>query len=50
MPELGKYAFEVALAYAGSLGLLLGLVALSLVQARRSKRQLEETERRSQDG
>ena len=50
MPELGKYAFEVMLAYAGSLGLLLGLVALSVAQARRTKRLLDETERRTKDG
>ncbi len=50
MPDLGKYAVEVALAYAGSLGLLAGLVLLSVTQARRSKRELEDTERRSKDG
>ena len=46
MPELGKYAFEVTLAYAGSLVLLLALVGLSWAQARESKRRLEETEER----
>ena len=50
MPDLGKYAFEVTLAYAGSLVLLLGLVVLSVVQARRAKQRLDDTERRSDDG
>jgi len=46
MPDLGQYAFEVSLAYGGSLVLLLGLVALSWAQARTSKRLLDETEER----
>lgn len=50
MPDLGKYAAEVTLAYAGSLGLLVALVALSVLQARRTKRMLDETERRAKDG
>ena len=50
MPDLGTYALEVSLAYAGSLGLLFGLVTLSFAQARRSKRLLEDTERRQNDG
>lgn len=50
MPDLGKYGFEVTLAYAGSLSLLVAIVGLSVLQARRSKRRLDETERRSTDG
>ena len=50
MPDLGDYAFEVTLAYAGSLVLLFGLVVLSVVQARRAKQRLDDTERRSDDG
>ncbi len=47
MPDLGKYAVEVSLAYAGSILLVLGIVALSWYQARRSRRVLEEAEGRS---
>lgn len=43
MPDLGQYAFEVTLAYGGSLVLLVALVALSWGQARASKRLLDET-------
>lgn len=50
MPELGDYAREVSLAYAGSLILLIGLVGLSVYQARRSKRLLDETEGRQRNG
>ena len=46
MPDLGKYAFEVTLAYAGSLILLFGIVWLSWAQARTSKRRLDDTEGR----
>jgi heme exporter protein D len=46
IPDLGQYAFEVTLAYAGSLVLLAALVALSWAQARASKRLLDETEER----
>ena len=46
MPDLGQYAFEVTLAYGGSLLLLVGVVALSWVQAKASKRLLDETEGR----
>ena len=49
MPDLGQYAFEVTLAYAGSLILLFGIVWLSWAQARASKRRLDDTEGR-QDG
>ncbi len=40
------YTAEVALAYAGSLGLLAALLALTWVQSRRSRRRLAETEGR----
>ena len=50
MPDLGEYALEVSLAYAGSLVMLFALVAISVVQARRSRQRLEETERRCGDG
>ncbi|ROU02362.1 heme exporter protein CcmD [Histidinibacterium lentulum] len=46
MPDLGAYAVEVVSAYAVSLLLLGGLVALSLARWRKVKRQLEEVERR----
>ncbi|MEM8802544.1 MAG: heme exporter protein CcmD [Pseudomonadota bacterium] len=46
MPDLGSYASEVTLAYAGSLVLLAGIIALSWAQSRRSKRLLEESEGR----
>ena len=50
MPDLGKYAVEVGLAYTGSLTLLVGIVALSVYQARRAKRLLDETEGRQGNG
>ena len=46
MPDLGAYAFEVTLAYAGSLVLLAALIGASWAQARRSKRLLDEAEGR----
>ena len=46
MPDLGAYAFEVTLAYVGSLVLLAGIVGLSWAQARASKRRLDEAEGR----
>lgn len=46
MPDLGSHATEVTLAYAGSILLLVGIIALSWVQSRRSKRLLEESEGR----
>ncbi|KAA9009275.1 heme exporter protein CcmD [Histidinibacterium aquaticum] len=45
MPELGNYAAEVLSAYAISLLLLAGIVALSLRRGRRVKRELQEVER-----
>jgi heme exporter protein D len=46
MPELGKYAGAVMGSYVASLALILGFVALSLWQARRMKRALDEVEKR----
>lgn len=44
MPELGKYAIEVLSAYAVSLTLLFGLIAVSFIKHRRVKRALERAE------
>ena len=44
MPDLGKYAAEVLLAYGVSLTLLVGLVVLSWRQAAKSKKALEQLE------
>ncbi len=49
MPDLGAYALEVALAYAGSFVILIVIIGLSVMQARRTKRLLDETERRNSD-
>ena len=46
MPDLGKYALEVSLAYGLSGVLLAGIVILSLLRARRVARALERAERR----
>mgnify|MGYP001495124339 CR=1 FL=1 len=46
MPELGKYAVAVLGSYAASILLVAGLVALSIWQGRRVKRQLAEVEAR----
>ena len=46
MPDLGTYAVEVSLVYGVSIALLVGVVALSVVQARRIKRALDEAEAR----
>ena len=45
MPDLGKYAAEVLIAYAASIGVLTILVVLSVRRARRVKRALEAVER-----
>jgi len=53
MPELGKYAVAVLSSYGASLLLLAGIVALSVWQGKRVKRQLAEVEARAgerQDG
>lgn len=44
MPDLGKYATEVLLAYGVSLTLLAGIIWLSWRQARASKRILDQAE------
>lgn len=48
MPDLGKYAEVVILSYVSTIGLVLGLVVLSVWQARRMKRALEDIERRQE--
>ena len=50
MPDLGRYAAEVLGAYAVSLGLLAGIVWISIVQHRRAKADLEAAEKRWRDG
>jgi heme exporter protein D len=40
MPELGKYAAAVLSAYGASLGLIIGITALSVLRARRVARAL----------
>lgn len=46
MPELGKYAGAVMWSYAASIALIVAVVALSLWQGRRVKRNLDEVETR----
>ena len=46
MPDLGKYAIEVSLAYGLSAVLILGLVGVSLLRAGRIRRQLDRVEAR----
>ena len=46
MPDLGKYADTVLSAYGISLLVLVGIVWLTWVQARRAQRRLNEVERR----
>ncbi len=46
MPDLGKYAFEVSAAYVISIALLLLLIAVSMRQAAKAKRLLEQQEDR----
>lgn len=48
IPDLGKYATAVLGSYAASIVLILALVALSVVQGRRIKRQLAEVETRQE--
>lgn len=51
MPDLGRYALEVSLAYLASLGLIGGLVAWYWLRGRAVRRQLEEIEnRKASDG
>ncbi|KMW57010.1 hypothetical protein AIOL_001968 [Candidatus Rhodobacter oscarellae] len=46
MPDLGKYAGAVLSAYGVSLALILGIVVLSVLQARRARQRLAEAEAR----
>lgn len=46
MPDLGPYALEVLLAYAGSFILVFAIVALSWRQSRISRQRLDEAEGR----
>lgn len=47
LPDLGKYAFDVLLAYGLGLFLLVGLVVLSLWQSAGAARKLDAQERRA---
>ncbi|QFU09003.1 Heme exporter protein D (CcmD) [Rhodobacteraceae bacterium THAF1] len=44
MPDLGKYALEVGLAYGISAVLIAGLVVISVLRARRVAQQVEKAE------
>ena len=46
MPELGKYAFEVVLAYGASIGLIAVLCGASVWRAKRVKKALRAVEAR----
>ncbi len=46
MPELGKYAFEVLMAYGLSIGLILALCGASLWRAKRVEKALRDVEAR----
>ena len=46
MIDLGKYAADVVFAYGISLGLILGLIGLSMYRAKRMKADLAEAEAR----
>ncbi|MEM0949024.1 MAG: heme exporter protein CcmD [Pseudomonadota bacterium] len=50
MPDLGRYAVEVLLAYGVTLALLAGIVAASVARARAMRRALEEAERKIRNG
>ncbi|WP_299733205.1 heme exporter protein CcmD [uncultured Tateyamaria sp.] len=47
IPDLGKYADAVLSAYAVSIALLVGIVALSLWRGRRVRAQMVEAEKRA---
>ncbi|HBD89187.1 MAG: heme exporter protein CcmD [Rhodobacteraceae bacterium GWE1_64_9] len=47
MPDLGKYAFAVLSSYGVAIGLLLGLVAVSVWRGRRVKAALQAAEARA---
>ncbi|VAV99657.1 Cytochrome c-type biogenesis protein CcmD, interacts with CcmCE [hydrothermal vent metagenome] len=44
MPELGKYAETVLSAYAASIVLIVGLVAVSIIRSAKIKKQLQDVE------
>lgn len=46
MPDLGTYATEVLTAYALTVGLLVGLIVVSLRRSRKVRAQLAEVESR----
>ena len=46
MPDLGKYADTVLMAYAASLVLLVALVVMTLVRGRRVRAEMEDAENR----
>lgn len=46
IPDLGKYAVPVLTAYGVSLGLIFGIVGLTLWRGARVRRQLREVEER----
>ena len=50
MPDLGKYALEVTLAYGGSFVLIAALVALTVAQSRRTRKTLDEMEKEAGNG
>jgi heme exporter protein D len=50
MPELGKYAFAVLSAYAVTIALVAGLVAISLLRGARIKKALSRVEREVREG
>jgi heme exporter protein D len=48
MPELGKYAVEVLSAYAIAFVLIGGLIAATLIQGARARRDLSDIEKRKE--
>ena len=50
MPELGKYAVYVLSSYAVSVALIVALVSLSVMRARRVKAALQKIEERVKNG
>lgn len=49
MPDLGRYAVEVSLAYIGSLAALAGLIGWVWMRARRMRARLEAIEARRKE-
>ena len=50
MPELGKYGTAVLSAYAATIVLLAGLIALTWLRSRRVRAALEKAETRKKNG